>query len=251
MTPKQIALTLLLSCAAGPTVAEDRFWILWERFRYTGDNCPNGENCDVTREFTSRPLTPQYPETIYRMFGATGPRGFAAAPETNHPEAPQVCDSNQAALAVGFDPIDLPQSLKIEALRGVDAIHVNLTKLKSPPGFPDSFGQELHRKFVAKLEDAGIRVVSEQELTAIPGQPKLSLFFSFSDPDDRCDYEYSVFASLAQEVLLVRDLRIKITAGVWTFSTGSNAAGHLGNEADAILAVADAFIKDQRQVNAY
>lgn len=249
MKKRSIFLMLLLLGLTAPAQAEDRFWILWERYRYSGENCPNGQNCVLKRDFASRPLQPQYPETIYRMFGAAGPRGFAHEPPSLHPEAPQVCDPKQAQLAVGFDPIQLPQSLKIEALRGVDQLHVDLRNLKAPPGFSDSFGTSLHRRFVATLERAGIEVLTEEEVTTVPGHPKLSIFFSFTDPDGHCDYTYSVFASLSQEVLLVRDLRIKITAGVWAYSTGSTAMDHHGTEEDAILRVAEAFIRDQRQVN--
>ena len=243
------ACLLLLFTLPQSVNANERFWILWERYRFTGTNCPNSINCSVARDFATRPLSPKFPETIYRMFGANGPRGFAASQQSEHPESPQICGPDQARLTIGFDPIELPQSLKIEALRGISKIHLNLRNLKSPPGYDSLFGDRLHREFVALLERAGIRVVSEEELSKVPGQLKLNLFFSFTDPDSRCDYEYSVFASLSQEVLLVRDLRIKITAGVWSFSTGSGAEGHIGNEEDAILTVADAFVRAHQQVN--
>jgi hypothetical protein len=50
-------------------------------------------------------------------------------------------------------------------------------------------------------------------------------------------------------VLLSRDLRIKVSAGVWSFSTSSTAANHSGTERDAILQVAQALVRDHQQVN--
>ena len=158
---------------------------------------------------------------------------------------------NQADLTLGFDPLALPKSVKGEVLRGINALHLDLTTLKSPPGFSNGFGPQLHQKFVERLAAAGIRVVPKDQLPSLPGQPTLNLYFSFSDPDDLCDYQYSVFASLSQEVLLARDVRIKVAAGVWSFSTGSSAADHQGTEADAILRVADQFVRDHRAVNAH
>lgn len=245
---KYLSLLLLLMLPS-PIWAEDRFWILWERFRHVGQDCPNGPGCIVKREFASRPLTPEYPANIYRMFGVMNPRSSALPVEAEHPDAPAVCTTQQTQLAVGFDPLELPRSLKIEALRGIEAIHVDLTNLKSPPGFSNSFGSEIHRDFVAMLTKAGIHVVDKDTIATVPGHPTMSLFFSMRDPDGHCLYEYSVFASLSQEVMLARDIRIKITAGVWSFSTGSTAKDHRGDERSAILRVAEAFIRDHRQVN--
>lgn len=121
--------------------------------------------------------------------------------------------------------------------------------LAAPPGFAAGFGEGLHKQFVERLERGGVKVLDENAISQVPGQPRLNIYFSFSDPDGVCDYEYSVFASLTQEVLLARNMRIKVTAGVWSFSTSSTAKDHSGNERDAILRVADAFVRDHRSVN--
>ncbi|MCG7494629.1 hypothetical protein [Thalassobius sp. Cn5-15] len=242
-------LLLLLCLIATPTFAEDRFWILWERYHRVGPNCPNGASCLTKREFSSRPLPMDYSSEIYRLFGVMDPRGFGTAKGRNDPNAPAVCSAQDAELSVGFDPLAVPQSLKIEALRGITALHVDLTRLKPAPGHPDEFGQRVHNAFVAKLTAAGLRVVDRDTVKTIPGQPTLNIFFSFNEPHGDCHYEYSVFASLTQDVMLARDIRIKINAGVWAFSTGSKDTTHNGDERAAILRVADALIRDHRQVN--
>lgn len=241
---------LLLLCLTPTLVsANDRFWILWERYHQVGPDCPNGANCLTKREFSSRPLPREQSANIYRLFGVMDPRGFNGASDQPDPNAPQVCDANDANLKIGFDPLAVPQSLKVEALRGVKALHVDLTRLKAAPGHAQDFGAKVHRAFVAKLAAAGLRVVDEESIRTIPGQPTLNIFFSFNDPDGHCDYEYSVFASLSQDVMLARDIRIKIHTGVWAFSTGSSDTNHRGDERAAILKVADALIRDHRQVN--
>ncbi len=232
------------------TAAKDRFWILWERVNFVGSHCPGGAQCQERRSFSSRPLDTSNTGFIYRLFGVPNGGQQAHALPRDHPDAPVICQKNQAALSLGFDPRALPRSEKGEVLRGVKQLHLDLTTLKPPPGFDATFGGRLHKAYVGRLREAGIRVVPKDQLHLVPGQPTLNLYFSFSDPDDLCKYEYSVFASLSQEVLLTRDLRIKVAAGVWSYSTGSTAKDHQGTEADAILRVLEAFVRDHQQANA-
>ncbi|SFL19460.1 hypothetical protein SAMN04488036_106185 [Shimia haliotis] len=244
------ALTALVVCAAGAVHSdEDRFWILWEKVKFIGQHCPDGAQCLVEKTYASRPLATDNTAFIYRLFGATEGRSNDAFHFGEHPEAPVVCSGNQAKLTLGFEPEALPRSEKIEVLRGINALHVDLTGLKPPPGFDDNFGVSLHQRFVQTLAAGGVRVVGKDEVARIPGQPILNLYFSFTDRDQDCEYAYSVFASLSQDILLARDLRIKVPAGVWSYSTGSAAQDHIGNEEDAILRIGEAFLRDHRQVN--
>ncbi|WP_270725979.1 hypothetical protein [Shimia sp. Alg240-R146] len=233
----------------GAVAAEDRFWILWERINFIGQHCPDGASCLVKKSYTSRPLETENEAFIYRLFGVSGGGSNRAFAVGEHPDAPTVCSANQSSLTLGFDPEALPRSEKVEVLRGVKAVHVDLTGLRSPPGFSDGFGERVHQRFVRILTGAGIRVVDKDAVAHLPGQPVMNLYFSFTDPDHDCDYEYSVFASLSQNVLLARDLRIKIPAGVWSFSTGSTEKDHTGTEEDAILRIAEAFVRDHSRVN--
>lgn len=241
---------IMAFATVGSAQTQDRFWILWERVKQVGLHCPGGVQCTQQHTYSSRPLETNNSGFIYRLFGLNGALQGGRELPLDHPDAPLICRRNQAELTLGFDPDALPKSEKIEVLRGVTTLHVDLTSLKAPPGFSDTFGTVLHAQFVTLLQEADIRIVDEDALALVPGQPVLNLYFSFSNPDDLCDYQYSVFASLSQDVLLARDLRIKVSAGVWSYSTGSSALNHVGNEADAILRVAEAFVRDHRQVNA-
>lgn len=231
--------------------AQDRFWILWERVTFVGTHCPGGAQCQEWRSFSSRPLDTSNTGFIYRLFGVRDGGNQAGGLPRDHPEAPEICLKNQIDLSLGFDPKALPRSEKGEVLRGVKQLHLDLTTLKPPPGFDGTFGRQLQKAFDAKLTAAGIRIVPQDQLHLVPGQPTLNLYFSFSDPSDLCKYEFSIFASLSQEVLLTRDLRIKVAAGVWSYSTGSTAKDHQGTEVDAIMRVVDMFVRDHQQANAH
>ncbi len=236
--------------AAAQAAPQDRFWILWERISSGGTPCPEGGICPQTHSYSSRPLATSNTGFIYRLFGLNDGGGPTVPLPEDHPEGPNLCHKSRAAQAMNFDPDTLPRSVKGEVLRGIRALHLDLTKLKPPPGFDDSFGPDMHEAFADVLSQAGIQVVARDQVHRLAGQPTLNLYFSFSDPEALCEYEYSVFASLSQEVLLARDVRIKVAAGVWSYSTGSAAPDHSGTEADAILRVAQAFVRDHRLVNA-
>lgn len=243
---------LLFTMALFPanlSASEDRFWIIWERIKFIGQHCPDGAQCLVQKSYASRPLEIENDSFIYRLFGVADGRPHREVFAAEHPDAPSICAPNQPSIVLGFDPEALPRSEKIEVLRGIKSVHVDLTGLRTPPGYAPSFGETLHRRFVQILEGGGIKVVGKEAVAGVPGQPSLNLYFSFSDPDDHCEYTYSVFASLSQDVLLARDLRIKVPAGVWSYSTGLSAKDHSGTEEDAILRVATALLRDHGLVN--
>lgn len=250
---KQVLLTftLLLTCLATAAKAQsgDRFWILWEKFQYVGEACPNGPKCLLRRNFTSRLFPDVELSSIYRLFGYMDGSALADGRLSEHPDAPRICQHNDAEVVLGFDPEALPKSEKIEALRGLQGVSFNLRKLKSPPGARNDFGPSLQKEFEARFRAAGLKILTPEQAKRTPGQPELAVFFAYTDPEGHCEYTYSVFASLSQTVLLTRDLRIKISAGVWAYSTKPPAGDAHGTEYDSILKIADALAKDYLSVN--
>ncbi|WP_120500656.1 hypothetical protein [Roseovarius sp. EL26] len=248
----RILLSLLIfGWACNPSTAQmqDRFWILWERLEQNGTGCPDGPNCLKKHRYSSRLFDAADSSAMYRLFGMMDGAAMAQGRLAEHPDAPRICQHNSAEVILGFNPETLPKSEKIEALRGISGFGFDVRKLKAPPGFSDTFGDELQAAMKTRFRQAGLRVLSKEETAATPGQPELNIYFSFRDPGGHCDYSYSVFASLSQTVLLTRDLRIKLSAGVWSYSTSSPALQQGETEWDALLSVADALIRDHRKVN--
>lgn len=244
-----LCLSLWLGASEATAQSGDRFWILWEKYQYSGEGCPNGPNCIKRRNYTSRMFPDVDLEAIYRLFGMMDGSALSQGRLSEHPDAPRICQHNDAEVVLGFDPEALPKSEKIEALRGLTGVSFNLTKLKTPPGARADFGPSLQKAFEARFRAAGLDILTPEQAKRTPGQPELAVFFAFTDPDGDCEYTYSVFASLSQTVLLTRDLRIKISAGVWAFSTKPRDGQAQGTEYDAILKIADAFVKDYLSVN--
>ena len=243
----------LVWLSASPARAEvhERFWILWERFQYIGEHCPNDPRCEVRRNFTSRLFSDIDKDAMYRLFGLMDGRALSEGRLPEHPDAPRICQHNDSEVLLGFDPERLPKVEKIEVLRDLPGVYFDLRKLKAPPGESSTFGARVHQAFLSRFKAAGIKVLTEAELLQTPGQPTLNVYFSHTgdDDDDRCEYTYSVFASLSQTVLLSRNVRIKVSAGTWSFSARPTGRA-TGTEFGALVSVADALVKDYLAVNA-
>ncbi|MEO1733805.1 MAG: hypothetical protein AAFR45_09315, partial [Pseudomonadota bacterium] len=127
----------------------------------------------------------------------------------------------------------------------------DISNLKPPPDGASDFGEKLQSQFETRFSAAGLQIVHPDAVKQIAGQPHLKIFFSYAghDDDDGCVYTFSVFATLTQTVLLTRNLQTKVSAGVWSYSTGTRAKDHSGNESDAILRVAERFLSDFAAIN--
>lgn len=222
--------------------AQERFWVLWEHIERTGSNCPNATTCTERRTYASRLFNPQNRENIYRLFGMLDFQAAARGQKADHPDAPRICQHHDPEVVLGFDPEALPLSEKLEALRGLTGVAFDITRLKAPQGFEGDFGAKLQTAFEAQFKEAGIAILSEEERLKAPGQPKLNIYFSNTNRATGCTY--SVFASLSQTVLLTRNLKTKLSAGTWSFSTGPSQDFPNAVEYDAVLRVADAFVRD-------
>ena len=83
----------------------------------------------------------------------------------------------------------------------------------------------------------------------MPGQPKLNVYVSYTDPNGGCIYSYSAFSSLSQTALLTRDLQTKLSVGVWSMSVKSPAEYPAKTEFAALVNIADVFVADFKRAN--
>lgn len=144
----------------------------------------------------------------------------------------------------GRDMETLPLSEKVLALRKISALGMDLTHLTVPPGTDARFGPALQQVFTQVLQAAGIGVVTPDEAKTLPGQPQLSIFLSVTEASGGCSYAYTVFASLTQTAVLSNDPDVKLPVGVWSFMVKSAPGAVPGGEADGILQVAAALVRD-------
>lgn len=99
-----------------------------------------------------------------------------------------------------------------------------------------------------KLRGAGIKILSDDELTKTPGMPYLyANIFTFKDEDI---YTYHITLELKQMVSLVRKPAVKQSVGTWKISGGGTVGALKLAHIRAIVAeYTDAFIKAYRAAN--
>lgn len=243
-------LTGILTCGmmAQASVAQpsgtDRFWLLWERSQ-PNSHCMTGSTCGHKRNYTTRLITPKNPTQLHQIFELSDDEGMQPQ---QHPEAPEICPPHSALIAKGYNAETMEESAKIEVLRELKAIGVDLSGLRAPPGHSSQFGQTVHDRAVAILAQAGLQVVDMETAKTLPGKPRLNIYFSHTGDTHNCEYSFSVFASLSQTVVLSRDLNVKVSAGVWSKSTGSKKFVP-GREGAAIISIIDALARDYISAN--
>jgi len=243
-----IVFALMVGVPVGAeTDQEDRFWILWEKYHLVGPHCPTGKECKKIRHFSSRLFEPSNHADIFRLFGMLDGSALAKGQDVQHAEAPRICQHQDPEVLLGFDPEAMPLSDRIDALKGLEGIYFDVSRLKAPANFSGDFGSDLQQAFIEKFNQAGIRILEEDDISHTKGQPKLAVYFSKANANTGCTY--SVFASLSQTALLTRDLTTKLRVGVWSHSARATAEFPDLNEYDAILSVADALVRDFQIAN--
>ncbi|MGB1235907.1 MAG: hypothetical protein ACPG5U_09245, partial [Planktomarina sp.] len=129
-----------------PTQAElvdqtgERFWISREVLGHGIDNCRDGD-CPRISEYTTRLFAPYDDDRLRRLMALLDFQSAAAGKPIVHPETPEFCsqqlpDPNQ----VIWNPEWMQTSDKLEALRGLQGLYVNVAGLKAPTGFSGDFG---------------------------------------------------------------------------------------------------------------
>lgn len=234
--------------AAGIGSPEERFWISREVISSGVDNCRNGD-CPRFSDFTTRLFNPNDRDNLRRMMSLLDFQSAAAGRPLIHPETPQFCSRQLPnPEQVIWNPEWMQMSDKLESLRGLQGLHVDVSGLKGPEGFVGDFGPSLQAELERQFSAAGIRMVTKEEVEKVPGQPKLAVYFSATNPDSGC--WWSVFATMTQTAILTRDINVKINAGSWAFMKGYDPDNLQMTEYDAIVEVFAAFVDDFQAANA-
>lgn len=241
-----VAIIATASAAQEDDGQHDRLWIMWEHFATDG-TCENPGECPPQRYYTTRLVGFPNTDRLQRTFGMLDRLALIRGMPPEHPQAPRICQHRDPEVLAGFQPEKMPMSEKIDALRGLEGVEIDLRSLKAPVGYSGDFGGYLQAEVERRFRQAGIRILTEDERMLTPGRPKLNVYFSNTDPVSGC--HYSVFASLSQTVLLTRNLDTKLEVGTWATSGGPSEDYPNGTESDAILRALGQFIEDFHKAN--
>ena len=127
----------------------------------------------------------------------------------------------------------------LSGLKGVGLVIEDIDPAIEREGFT---AVQIQKDVEEKLRTAGIKILSEAELTKSPGMPYLYVnIFTFKDEDI---YAYHITLELKQMVSLVRKPAVKQSVATWKISGGGTVgAQKLATIRTAVEEYINAFIK--------
>ncbi|MCP5075811.1 MAG: hypothetical protein GY947_21285 [Rhodobacteraceae bacterium] len=252
MQPRKL-LTALLAVLCATTSATfgqseaNRIWFTWEHSARNQELCRKKNLCRPVSSYITRLVEQPQTERARAMVGAIDSLAKKRGQPVEHPDTPLVCQNVNTASVLGFNPESWELSDKKAALQNLPGVHFSVRGLKAPANYEGPFGDQVQELMERKFRSAGIRVLTEDQMEHAPGQPKLDIYFSNTNPETGC--WFSIFASMSQTMLLTRNHTVKLRAGTWGTSGGYSADDPNRNELDAIMDVVDKFIADYWAAN--
>lgn len=138
--------------------------------------------------------------------------------------------------------------LEVKSLQGVVGVHVVVESLAADLVSDGLTADNLHKIIVDRLDKAGIRLLTEDELS----QDGAAIFYVSlaSVKNEKGLYACDVHAEVIQAVALTRDTRILTPATTWTSTTvGIVGSSNVGQLTETVRKLADEFVKDYLSVN--
>ncbi|PYE85991.1 hypothetical protein [Pseudoroseicyclus aestuarii] len=232
-----LALAAGLLPAAPQAQEVNNLWLMWERSGLSSPSCadPATGACDGDSQFRSHFLMQVPGDEALDLFRFLSPRAqrYGTA-DLVHSALPICMDRLNEAPDEG----DPEMATAIETLEGLGGVHADFRGVRGPAGYPSDFGGDAQRAVERILSEAGVPLVSEEELAAIPGRPELSLRFS---PEVVGCRLWSVSLSLRQTVVLDRDRSKALTTTTWSSSAGQSEDDVDFGAGDAMRQVIEAF----------
>lgn len=240
---------LLLGLALPVTAQPDqnRMWFIWESIVGNPELCKQKNLCKPVSRYSTRLFETPTTQRARGLIGAMDTLANKRGDPVENPDAPKMCKNVNAMTVLGFDPESWELSEKLAALRDLPGIYFSVRNLKAPAYYDGPFGDQLQALMERKFRKAGIRVLSKKQMENTPGQPRLNIYFSNTNPETGC--WFSIFASLSQTVLLTRNHTVKLRAGTWGMSGGYAKDAPGRSEFDAIIMVVDRLIADYWKAN--
>lgn len=233
---------------AGSVGEVNNFWLIWERHLGTIPNC-EGPECDHALYFSH--LIDGYSNAQAQQFFG-GMQRFVKNPQHRNmrlPQspfcAPEPAELDELTLAYP-DPTQLELAAKMDTLRGLEGVFVDLRGVRGPQAYDGQFGI-LAQEFLARMmTEHNIPILTREEAEAHPGNPILSMRYS---PEVIGCRPWSVSLALSQRLLLARDPTIMIEGTTWSASAGQNEADVDFREDNAMEQVIIAFVEAYVEAN--
>lgn len=234
-----ICLILWGQTTRAQTADTHNLWIMWEHLQ---------ENEETSR-FRSH-LMLNVPQTHAQTFFenlAPSARTYGAA-NVEHETSP-IClaeEEPEPSLPTMIDTTNLEIADKLTTLSGLNGVFLDFRAARGPRTFARDFGAEVHGYAVNALLEAGIPLLTKEELQTTPGRPTLTLRYSAEISGCR---PWSVSLSLKQRSALTRDLTIILEGTTWSSAARQSEDDVDFGVLDAFRQVIAAFTSDYAKAN--
>ncbi len=243
-----ILLFMTLPISTGAQDSPKKFtWMIWEQRAVNPQLCSAKNLCKPQKKFITRLIEEPTNEKAQQMLGAIDQLAKLRGTPVEHPESPRMCQQTEAGKILGFNPEAWELSDKLAALRNLPGVYFSVQNLKGPSHYSSSFGADLQKTMFKRFKEAGLHILTEEQMEQTPGKPQLNIYFSNANAKTGCTY--SLFASLTQTMLLTRNHTTKLKVGTWGASGGPSADFPAGNEYDAVIRVVDKLLADYKRAN--
>lgn len=193
--------------------------------------------------------------------------GFLAVSSSVYAEARYYPNADPNPLQVGSEEF----AKNYASLAGLEGVRVETQFIfSSAKKFKfDDMKTDLVAQIRKRLEDAGLRLLSEEELKLTPGQPTLSFFPAYSgneidkiklkaDPEALAELEKndtghdccrsSIWASFQQSATILREPNTQFKLSTWGAGDDTDSCDNRGAWTyDAVLKVVDKFVSDYKK----
>ena len=232
-----------------PGTAQDQERFLYVETAELDAGCAVLQDCLAEPLQTTRQLLRMTPSNISSFLGIISDRAdMRDLPDLRTPSAVQICEAPPDNWQDGLE--DVPAVDQAGTLRGLKIVAFDATTVKGPDGNADTFGVLLHQRYLKKFEAMGIKVVNEEEILEVPGQPSLSIRFSARYDDRGCVRPFRASLQLKQSVVLTRDPMIRHHATTWSGSVVELITNTNRTPEIAMIEVVEAFLTDWQLANA-
>jgi hypothetical protein len=134
----------------------------------------------------------------------------------------------------------------VTSLRGLPGVLLVTNYMAEPPALRGRLRGEVRKVAEQRFKDAGIRLLTVDDVKQTPGQPRLELYLTIGDPEHGCPSR--VWLSLRQEVILIREPAVRMVSGTWGDGGVINAAA-TDPEIASFTHYLDRFINDYERAN--
>lgn len=231
---------LLPFAVQAQTAEQNNLWVMWER-AVTGAE---------TAEFRSHLMLNVPPAQARSFFENLTPsaKTYGAANVTH--EVSPICLADQQQEEepemTMVDTTGMEMANKTDTLRGLNGVFVDFRAVRGPRTFTRDFGAEVHAYTVKAFKEAGIPMLTKEEVALEPGRPTLTLRYSVEVAGCK---PWSLSLGLKQTSVLTRDLSIMLEGTTWSSSAQQSQEDVDFGALEALETVIAAFTTDYAKAN--